>query len=118
MIFVTENDRLVILAQALKAREEEILQYQINIDNFRYAIEDIKARYPMGATEEEMSTGLQNVTVYEDMKRINAILFANRLSQLLIENELEQDKAAFILGVIQRQLEGMDVKSLISQSQD
>jgi hypothetical protein len=116
MIFVTEKDKLVILAGALKAREEEVMQYQINIDNYRLAIEEIRSTYPDGATETELNSGPGSAATYEDMKRINAILFSMKLGQLLIENELEQDKSKIILNVIRRQLEGQDIKSLVPAS--
>ena len=69
-----------ILADALKAREEEVLNYQINIDNYIRAIEKAK-----------------------DDPELNE--FAARLQELLTSSRLEQKKAQIILEVIQDQIE-------------
>lgn len=113
MIFITDRDRLVILANALKAREEEILQYQINIDNYRLAINDINELYPDGISDQEAAGNVDSPSI-EDMKRINALMFSVKLTQLAIETELEQDKARFIMNVILKQLDGVDIRSLVS----
>jgi len=68
-----------ILAEALKAREEEVLSYQINIDNYRRAIEKSKGD--------------------EDL-----VEFSARLEELLASSLIEQKKARIMLEVIKDQL--------------
>ena len=68
------------LRQALTAREEEVLHYQINIDNYERAI--VKA---------EQDPDLAD--------------FAIRLEELLSSSRLEQKKAKIMLDVIREQLE-------------
>lgn len=73
-------DRQAILSQALTAREEEVLQYQINIDNFRLAIEKAK----------------------NDPALVD---FVVNLKSLLDSSVLEQKKAKIMLEVVKEQLE-------------
>ena len=70
-----------ILKSALQAREEEVFNYQINIDNYVRAIEKAKA----------------DTELHE---------FADRLKELLASSRLEQKKAAIMRDVIREQLEG------------
>lgn len=73
-------DRQTILSQALAAREQEVLEYQINIDNYRLAI-------------------------VEAGKDPDLADFANRLRELLGSSVLEQKKAKVMLTVVEQQLE-------------
>ena len=72
--------KLEILSEALKAREEEVLHYQINIDNYRLAIEKSNG-------DDELSE------------------FVDRLRDLLASSLLEQKKAKIMLEVIRDQIE-------------
>lgn len=74
---MTKNE---ILAQALIAREEEILHYQINIDNYERAIE-------------KASSDIELAEFYEHLK------------SLLSSSRLEQKKAIIMRDVIREQLE-------------
>lgn len=69
-----------ILTQALAAREDEIMNYQINIDNYRRAI--VKAELD------------------PDMEE-----FSDKLKELLSSSIIEQKKAIIIRDVIRDQLE-------------
>jgi len=68
------------LAEALKAREEEVLMYQINIDNYERAVEKSK-------DDPELEE------------------FVGRLKELLVSSRLEQKKAKIMLEVIKDQIE-------------
>ena len=68
-----------ILSSAYDARVKEITEYQVNIDNFRLAIEKIGD-----------DSDLQE--------------FKNHLSSLLSSSLLEQKKAKIMLSVIEQQL--------------
>lgn len=70
-----------ILKSALVGRQQEVLGYQINIDNYRLAIERIDA---LGD---------------DDLRE-----FQNQLRGLLASEILEQKKAKVILAVIEQQL--------------
>jgi len=74
-----------ILTAALIAREQEIMHYQINIDNYTLALEELSALPDSEATE-------------------LAGFFA-QLTGLLASEILEQKKSKIMLRVIQRQLE-------------
>lgn len=71
--------RKEILTTALEAREKEVIEYQVNIDNFKLAIEKI------GDNSE-----LQG--------------FKGTLKDLLQQNITEQSKAKIMLEVLQDQL--------------
>lgn len=71
-----------LLSAALKARVQEVTEYQVNIDNFRAAIEMAKA---MESMEE----------------------FVQQLKELLVGNERELRKAQIMHDVIRQQLEAL-----------
>jgi len=71
-----------ILTQALEARQQEIMGYQINIDNYTLAIAHIKASGDTDLTD-----------------------FCEKLKASLVTEKLEQKKAMVISFVIQQQLE-------------
>lgn len=79
-----EMTREEILATSLTAREQEVMHYQLNIDNYTLALEEISNLPPVERAE--MST------------------FANQLSELLASEKLEQKKAKIMLAVIKKQL--------------
>lgn len=74
---MTKNE---ILTQALTAREDEVLHYQINIDNYVRAIEK-------ASTDNELSE------------------FVEHLKSLLASSRFEQKKAIIMRDVIREQLE-------------
>lgn len=74
-----DNYRLEILTQAYNARVKEITEYQVNIDNFKLAINKIK----------------------DDVELTD---FKTQLENLLTSSVLEQRKAKIMLDVIQEQM--------------
>lgn len=79
-----EHTREEILEMSLKAREQEVMHYQINIDNYTIALEEID-RLPQ-------------------QERIEMSGFATQLTELLASEKLEQKKAKIMLAVIKRQV--------------
>ncbi len=75
-----EQYRTQLLKDALDARMREVTEYQVNIDNFRLAIDRVGAD--------------------PDLKD-----FKEQLRGLLMTNMIEQKKAKVMLGVIKSQLE-------------
>jgi hypothetical protein len=73
-----------ILEEALVAREQEIMGYQINIDNYTLALEEISK---LSVEEKAELSG-----------------FADQLRTLLSSEKLEQKKAKIMFAVLQRQL--------------
>lgn len=79
------HTRFSILSEALEFRKQEILMYQINIDNYTLAIELVRERFP----EDEGMRGF-----LEDLQsRLEAEIFEQRKSQILhdvIEQQLSR----------------------------
>ena len=73
-----------ILVSALEAREQEVMGYQINIDNYTIALEEI------------------NKLSVEEKAELSG--FADQLRTFLSSEKLEQKKAKIMLAVIQRQV--------------
>jgi hypothetical protein len=69
-----------ILTTALEGRERELIEYQVNIDNYKLAIEHI-------GSDEELQP------------------FREQLQELLASSLLEQKKSQIILDVIRQQLD-------------
>lgn len=74
-----------ILAQSLDARVQEVMHYQINIDNYAIALEEISKLSPD--------------------ERAELSGFADQLRSLLASEKLEQKKAKIMLAVVKQQLE-------------
>lgn len=74
------------LQGALKAREQEVENYQINITNYEMAIADIET---LGAQEQEPLAA-----------------FHAQLVNLLAAERMEQSKAQIMLNVLRKQVEG------------
>ena len=81
----SSKTREEILASALEAREQEIMHYQINIDNYTLALEEIG----------KLSS--------DDRAELSG--FADQLRTLLASEKTEQKKAKIMLAVIKQQLE-------------
>ena len=73
-----------ILQTNLDARKQEVMHYQINIDNYTLALANIAA---MAADE-----------------RSELLVFADQLTGLLASERMEQKKAKVMLAVLQQQL--------------
>lgn len=74
-----------ILSKALDARVQEVMHYQINIDNYSLALEEISKLPP---DERQELSG-----------------FSDQLRNLLASEKLEQKKAKIMLEVIRQQVE-------------
>jgi hypothetical protein len=81
-------NKLEILESALEVRNDEILGYQINIDNYTRAIDKINAEH---ANSPDM------------------IDFRDRLADMLKSNKTEQLKAIIIRDVIAEQITELEV---------
>jgi hypothetical protein len=77
--------RKEILASALEAREQEIMHYQINIDNYTLALDEIS-----------------QLSVDE---RAELSAFADQLRTLLASEKLEQKKSKVMFSVIKKQVD-------------
>lgn len=73
-----------ILASSLAAREQEVMHYQINIDNYTLALEEI------------------NKLPTEERYELNS--FADQLNALSASEKVEQRKAKIMLAVIKKQV--------------
>jgi hypothetical protein len=77
------NQKDSILKAAAAQREQEVMHYQINIDNYRLAIAEIEQNHA---------------------NELHMIEFANNLKDLLQSSLQEQAKEKVMLKVIQSQL--------------
>lgn len=79
----TNEERIKILTEAYEHRKREVMHHQINIDNYRLALQEIADKHP------------ENEAMAE---------FANRLRELLESSLVEQAKEAIMRDVIAKQL--------------
>jgi len=79
-----KQTREEILAAALEGREQEVMTYQINIDNYSLALEQISL---LSADERAELSG-----------------FTEQLRTLLASEKLEQKKAKIMLAVLKQQV--------------
>ena len=83
-------NKLQTLQSALEPRNDEILNYQINIDNYTRAVDKINTEYA------------DNPAMVE---------FRDRLSNMLESNKIEQLKAIIIRDVIADQITELEASS-------
>jgi hypothetical protein len=83
-VTVAPQTREEILKSSLESRIQEVMHYQINIDNYRIALEEI-SNMP-------------------DDERAMLSDFSDRLRTLMVSETLEQKKAQVMLTVIQKQV--------------
>ena len=81
----TPQTREELLVSSLDARIQEVMNYQINIDNYTFALEEI-GNLPSN-------------------ERAELSAFSEQLRNLLTSEKLEQKKAQIMLNVIKRQVE-------------
>jgi hypothetical protein len=81
----TPQTREEILTKSLEARVQEVMHYQINIDNYTLALDEISK---LSADDRAELSG-----------------FADQLRTLLASEKLEQKKAKVMLAVVKQQLE-------------
>ena len=80
-----ETERLKILTDAYEHRKREVMHHQINIDNYRLALQEITEKHP---EDEAMAE------------------FASRLRDLLASSIVEQAKEVIMRDVMAKQLAG------------
>lgn len=80
----TPKTREEILASSLDARVQEVMYYQINIDNYSIALKKIAELPPS--------------------EQLELSAFVDQLKTLLASEQLEQKKAKIMLSVIQEQV--------------
>ncbi len=77
-------DKQTILKQAVQARKDEVLGYQINIDNYTLA--------------------LAHINKMPETEQVELAEFKEMLTSLLKSEIVEQKKAKIMLAVIEQQL--------------
>ena len=90
MLLLSIMNKLQTLQSALEPRNDEILNYQINIDNYTRAVDKINTEYA------------DNPAMVE---------FRDRLSNMLESNKIEQLKAIIIRDVIADQITELEASS-------
>jgi hypothetical protein len=81
----TPKTREEILQINLDAREQEVMHYQINIDNYTLA--------------------LANISAMPIEERVELSAFYEQLSNLLVSEKIEKKKTKVMLDVLRQQLE-------------
>ena len=79
------EERIKIITDAYEHRKREVMHHQINIDNYRLALDEIAEKHP---EDEAMAE------------------FANRLRDLLASSIVEQAKEVIMRDVMAKQLAG------------
>ena len=80
-----DEERIKIITDAYEHRKREVMHHQINIDNYRLALDEIAEKHP---EDEAMAE------------------FANRLRDLLASSIVEQAKEVIMRDVMAKQLAG------------
>ena len=78
-----DQERIAMLSNAIEQRTREVMHHQVNIDNYRYALADLRGRG-------RLCRGLRK--------------FAKQLHDLLCSSELEQEKERIMLAACKAQI--------------
>jgi len=98
-----------ILQQALAQRNEEILHYQINIDNYTLMIQSLPAEWPAEIAHlrgSDVATVIANIQDEQLAMLASDLIFKDKLAATLMTEKIEQRKAIMVRDVIQQQLAG------------
>jgi len=79
--------KLNTLKSALEGREEEILNYQINIDNYVRAIAKIEAEHADKPGMSEFAASLSNLLESSKTEQLKAIIIRDVIAEQLAELE-------------------------------
>ena len=79
--------KLETLNSALAAREDEILNYQINIDNYIRAIAKIEAEHADKPGMSEFASNLSNLLESSKTEQLKAIIIRDVIADQLAELE-------------------------------
>jgi hypothetical protein len=94
------------LTEAIKQRETEIANYQINIDNYTAMIGMLpKWTEVLLAYRTADPVGFINDWSFEDIQLLSDLQFKDKLERTLLTERLEQRKATFVLKALQQKLE-------------
>ena len=80
-------NKLEILAPALQGRHEEILNYQVNIDNYTRAIAKIDAEHADNPAMVEFKTRLQDLLESSKTEQLKSIIIRDVIAEQIAELE-------------------------------
>jgi len=80
-------NKLDILKPALEGRHSEILEYQVNIDNYTRAIAKIDAEYADHAALGEFKARLQDLLDSSRTEQLKAIIIRDVIAEQIAELE-------------------------------
>lgn len=90
------------LQQAIKIREADIANYQVNIDNYTAMIAMLPASWP-ARLEQYRSTApveLSRLLPFEDIQTVSDLQFKEQLQNTLLTERLEQRKSMLVLAAL------------------
>jgi len=76
-----------ILQSALDQRQDEVLNYQINIDNYTRAIAKIDAEYADNPAIAEFKARLQDLLASSETEQLKAIIIRDVIAEQIAELE-------------------------------
>lgn len=115
-ITISAQDTIEILATNVVHREQEVHQYQVNIDNYTHLLSVLPqgdwpteiAVYTQTKPEElPYSLPLETVTAISDYQ------FRDRIRVLIRTETIEQNKAKFSLAALKSQIPASELETLV-----
>lgn len=103
---ITQEDHDKNLAQSIEMRENEVYQYQININNFESmiaALGNLPAQWPAhlvqyrGLTRDQMATAIEDD---DELEIASGLAFRDELKARVRSERMEQRKAKMVLDTL------------------
>jgi hypothetical protein len=91
------------LQTAIKQREADIANYQVNIDNYTAIIDMLPTELPSRLVEHRNTAPVDLIKTFSfhDIQLLSDFQFRDKLSKMLLTERLEQRKSAFVLKALQ-----------------
>lgn len=118
---VDQADHLSNLATSIASREQEVYQYQVNINNFEAMLQDmatLPAEWPQRLMQYRSSTPdeLVGILSAEDFDLFMNLSFRENIRRRIATEKTEQKKSMMVLGSLKKQVQDpTEIRRLIAQ---
>jgi hypothetical protein len=115
-ISITDSDKIEILATNIVRREQEVHQYQINIDNYTMMLMALpQDEWPSDIQQYKTATpeNIPHDLNFETVQLIVDYQYRDRLRFLLRTENIEQSKSKRVLDALKQQIPSDQLESLV-----
>lgn len=111
---LTEKEKKKNLFTNIIAREQEVYQYQVNIDNYTALLNVLPTYCPKQLVKYLGldTSGIVEHVPLEDQQMVSDLIFRNKIEKLLCAEKLEQRKSKYVYDVLISQISPDEFKKI------